>query len=81
MLILTRKLGEKINIGDDITITLVEIKGAQVKLGIEAPKHIEIHRQEIYERIREENLNSSDINDSDLSKAAALYKSSGHLKR
>jgi carbon storage regulator len=74
MLILTRKLGEKINIGDDITITLVEIKGAQVKLGIEAPKHIKIHRQEIYERIREENLRSSDINDSDLSKAAALYK-------
>lgn len=74
MLILTRKLGEKINIGDDITVTLVEIKGAQVKLGIEAPKHIKIHRQEIYERIREENLSSSDINDSDLSKAAALYK-------
>jgi len=74
MLILTRKLGEKINIGDDITVTLVGIKGTQVKLGIEAPKHIEIHRQEIYERIREENLSSSDINDSDLSKAAALYK-------
>ena len=75
MLILTRKLGEKINIGDDITVTLVEIKGTQVKLGIEAPKTIEIHRQEIYERIREENLSSSDINDSDLSKAAALFKS------
>ena len=74
MLILTRKLGEKINIGDDITVTLVGIKGTQVKLGIEAPKHIKIHRQEIYERIREENLSSSDINDSDLSKAAALYK-------
>ena len=77
MLILTRKLGEKINIGDDITVTLIEIKGAQVKLGIEAPKNVEIHRQEIYERIREENLSSSDINDSDLSKAVALYKSSG----
>ena len=81
MLILTRKLGEKINIGDDITITLVEIKGTQVKLGIEAPKTIEIHRQEIYERIREENLSSSDINDADLSKAAALYESSGLLKK
>ena len=81
MLILTRKLGEKINIGDDITITLVEIKGAQVKLGIEAPKHIKIHRQEIYERIREENLSSSDIHDSDLSRAAALSESSGLLKK
>ena len=72
MLILTRKLGEKINIGDDITVTLLEIKGAQVKLGIQAPKSIGIHRNEIYEKIRETNLGSSNISDSDLSKAAAL---------
>jgi carbon storage regulator len=75
MLILTRKLGEKITIGDDITITLLEIKGTQVKLGIDAPKQIEIHRQEVYERIRQENLSSSDINDSDLSGAFAIYRS------
>jgi len=81
MLILTRKLGEKITIGDDITITLVEIKGTQVKLGIEAPKHIEIHRQEVYERIRQENLSSSDINDSDLSSAFAIYRSAGVVKK
>jgi len=72
MLILTRKLGEKINIGDDITVTLLEIKGAQVKLGIDAPKSIGIHRNEIYEKIREENLNSSNISGADLSKAADL---------
>jgi carbon storage regulator len=72
MLILTRKLGEKINIGDDITVTLLEIKGAQVKLGIQAPKSIGIHRNEIYEKIREANLESSNISDTDLSKAAAL---------
>lgn len=72
MLILTRKLGEKINIGDDITVTLLEIKGAQVKLGIDAPKSIGIHRNEIYEKIREENLRSSNISGSDLSKAAEL---------
>lgn len=72
MLILTRKLGEKINIGDDITVTLLEIKGAQVKLGIDAPKRIGIHRNEIYEKIREENLNSSNISSADLSKAADL---------
>ena len=81
MLILTRKLGEKIAIGDDITITLIEIKGTQVKLGIEAPKHIEIHRQEVYERIRQENVSSSDINDSDLSSAFAIYRSSGVDKK
>jgi carbon storage regulator len=72
MLILTRKLGEKINIGDDITVTLLEIKGAQVKIGIQAPKSIGIHRNEIYEKIREANLRSSNISDTDLLKAAAL---------
>jgi carbon storage regulator len=72
MLILTRKLGEKINIGDDVTVTLLEIKGAQVKLGIDAPKRIGIHRNEIYEKIREENLRSSNISGADLSKAADL---------
>jgi carbon storage regulator len=72
MLILTRKLGEKVNIGDHITVTLLEIKGAQVKLGIQAPKSIGIHRNEIYEKIREANLGSSNISDSDLSKAADL---------
>jgi len=56
MLILTRKLGERITIGDDITITLLEIKGTQIKLGIEAPQSISIHRQEIYERIRKRNI-------------------------
>lgn len=74
MLILTRKLGERINIGDDIVITLVEIKGAQIKLGIDAPKSIGIHRHEIYERIRKANLESSDVRDADLARAAALLQ-------
>ncbi|MBW1707847.1 MAG: carbon storage regulator CsrA [Deltaproteobacteria bacterium] len=75
MLILTRKLGERITIGDDIVITLLEIKGAQVKMGIEAPRSISIHRQEIYERIRAENLESSHVNESDLDRAATLFSS------
>ena len=74
MLILTRKLGEQITIGDDITITLLEIKGVQVKLGIKAPKSISIHRQEIYERIRKENLNSSEVSASDLSEAISIFR-------
>lgn len=74
MLILTRKLGERINIGDDIIITLIEIKGAQVKLGIDAPTNIGIHRHEIYERIKKENLESSDVRDSDLCEAASLLQ-------
>ena len=74
MLILTRKLGERITIGNDIVIALLEIKGAQVKLGIEAPKDISIHRQEIYERIKRENLISSAVTASDLSRAATLFQ-------
>jgi len=74
MLILTRKLGERITIGNDIVIASLEIKGAQVKLGIEAPKGISIHRQEIYERIKRENLISSAVTASDLSEAATLLQ-------
>ena len=72
MLILTRKLGERITIGDDIVISLIEIKGSQVKLGIEAPKSVIIHRQEVYERIKEENLRSSEVRTSDLTKALSF---------
>ena len=74
MLILTRKLGERITIGDDITIDLLEIKGSQVKLGIKAPESVSIHRQEIYERIRRENLESSKVSESDLSRAVSLFR-------
>ena len=55
MLILTRKLGERITIGDEIMIQVIEIKGKQVRLGIEAPKSFSIHRNEVYFRIQEEN--------------------------
>jgi carbon storage regulator len=48
MLILTRKLGESITIGDDIKITFLETKGKQVRIGIDAPPHIAVHREEIY---------------------------------
>jgi carbon storage regulator len=55
MLLLTRKLGENIRIGDDVKITIVEVKGNHVKLGIDAPPNIKVHREEIYERIQAEN--------------------------
>ncbi|MEQ5728904.1 carbon storage regulator CsrA [Providencia alcalifaciens] len=54
-LILTRREGESLNIGDDIKITVFGIKGNQVRIGIEAPKHISVHREEIYQRILAEN--------------------------
>ena len=55
MLVLTRKLGETIVIGDDIVIKVVDIHGKQIRLGIDAPTQISIFRGEIYERIQEEN--------------------------
>ncbi|MFS8651338.1 MAG: carbon storage regulator CsrA [Caldibacillus sp.] len=55
MLILSRKKGEAIKIGDDIEIKVVAISGDQVKIGIDAPKHIEVYRQELYEQIQVEN--------------------------
>jgi carbon storage regulator len=54
MLLLTRKLGENIRIGDDVKITIVEVKGNHVKLGIDAPPSVKVHREEIYARIQQE---------------------------
>lgn len=55
MLVLRRKQNESIKIGDDIEITVLAIEGEQIKLGIDAPKHIEIHRKEVYVSIQQEN--------------------------
>ena len=55
MLVLTRKLGENIRIGDSVKITVLEVRSGQVKLGIEAPPDVKVHREEIYARIQEEN--------------------------
>lgn len=54
MLILTRRVGEKLRIGDDVTVTVSEIKGQQVRLAIEAPRKIEVYREEVYLRIAAE---------------------------
>ena len=61
MLVLTRKSDESINLGDDITITVVEIKGNSVRLGIKAPEKLKIYRKELYDRIKKENLRSSNL--------------------
>jgi carbon storage regulator len=54
MLILTRRIGETLNIGDDVQVTVLGVKGNQVRLGINAPKDVPVHREEIYERIKQE---------------------------
>ena len=59
MLVLTRRIGERFYIGDDVRVVVLEVNGNQVRLGIEAPKHIAVHREEIYQRIREEKQGKS----------------------
>jgi carbon storage regulator len=54
MLILTRRTGETLMIGEEITVTVLGVKGNQVRLGINAPKNVAVHREEIYERIKRE---------------------------
>ncbi|AEB14301.1 MULTISPECIES: carbon storage regulator CsrA [Treponema] len=55
MLILSRKIDQKIRIGDDIVITLIDVKGDQVKIGVEAPSNVKVYRQEVFEAIQSEN--------------------------
>ncbi len=61
MLVLTRKSGEGLRIGEDVTVTIVEVREGQVRLGISAPQGIRIYREEVYERIVKENMVSSSI--------------------
>ncbi len=60
MLILTRKIGESLMVGDDVTISVLGVKGNQVRIGIDAPKHIQVHREEIYNRIQNEKSGNPD---------------------
>jgi len=74
MLILTRKIGERINIGNDITITVVNIEGSQVRIGIDAPKDVIVHREEVYQKIIEENKSAASTSGLDLKEIAKQWK-------
>lgn len=74
MLILTRKAGEGLYVGDHIRITIVEIRGRQIRLGIEAPPDIVVLREEIYHRIREQNLQAAGVAPVDVKEIAQLWR-------
>jgi len=74
LLILTRKSGEGLFIGDDIRITVLEIRGKQIRLGIEAPTSVVVLREEIYRRIQEENLQAAGTRDIDVQEVAQLWR-------
>ncbi len=58
MLILTRRVGETLMVGDDVTVTVLGVKGNQVRIGVNAPKDVSVHREEIYQRIQKEKENN-----------------------
>ncbi|MBI4378802.1 MAG: carbon storage regulator CsrA [Nitrospinae bacterium] len=78
MLILTRKSGESINIGDSIKITIMEIRGRQVRVGIDAPPEMVIHREEIYAKIMEENKLAARLSSESFEKIKDIMKPLKH---
>jgi carbon storage regulator len=65
MLVLARKVGQSIAIGDDVMLTIIEVRGEQVRIGVDAPKSIAVHRKELLEQIRAENIRAATQNISD----------------
>ena len=67
MLVLSRQRDETIMIGDDVEITIVDIRGDKVRLGINAPRHIQVHRKEVYDAIKRENQQAANLTPQDVS--------------
>ena len=77
MLVLGRRPGENIRIGDDIKVIVLEVRGGQIKLGIEAPLDVQVHREEISERIQRQNRRAAGTSPADLTDAVRLLRQGG----
>ena len=75
MLILSRRPGESVHVGDDIKITVLSVKGQQIKIGLDVPENMPVYREEIYVKVRSQNASALDLDNHDLMKAAALWTS------
>ncbi len=71
VLVLTRRSGESVMIGDDVVVTVVEVRGDVVRLGIEAPREVRVHREEVYRAVGEANAAASRVSDDDMTRLAA----------
>ena len=74
MLILSRRAGESIYIGDNIRVSVLKIQGSQIKLGFEVPENVGVYREEVYNRIREQNQKALDVSNDALLKMAAMWQ-------
>jgi carbon storage regulator len=81
MLVLTRKVGEQINIGDEIVVRVIEVSRGNVKIGIDAPASVSIYRQEVYEKIQEQNVQASRGIRTDLENAADFFRNKASKER
>jgi len=74
MLVLTRKIGESIKINEDVKITVIDVRGKNIRLGIEAPKETKIYREEVFLKIKEENQSAASTRNFDLGQITKLVK-------
>ncbi len=74
MLILSRKIDQQIKIGDDISITIIEVRGDQVKIGVEAPRDVKVFRQEVFNAIKNENAAASNVNSEKIGSLSSMFK-------
>ncbi len=74
MLILSRKIDQQIKIGEDISITIIEIRGDQVKIGVEAPREVKVFRQEVFNAIKNENTAALNVNSEKIGSLSNMFK-------